>query len=93
MTDTVLLDPTPEYRPAIRPQAARPAQLQGKRIALLDISKYRGDKFLDALQGYLQQAGLSVSRYMKPTYAKPAPVALQQEIAAAADLVVVALAD
>jgi hypothetical protein len=93
MSDSVLLDPTSESQPGLRPAAQRPSTFSGKTAALIDISKYRGDVFLDTIEGRLIEAGLSVKRYVKPTYAKPAPTSLQQEIAATADLAVVALAD
>ena len=48
---------------------------------------------LDRLEELFSERGAEVLRYRKPTYTKPAPVALRQEIAARSDAVVVALAD
>jgi len=88
-----LLDPTSERRPAERPRAARPPSLDGRVIALVDISKPRGDVFLDRLAALLIARGASVKRYTKPTFTKPAPADLRRQIAQDCHLVVEALAD
>ena len=64
-----------------------------KTIGLLDISKGRGDIFLDRLESKLTAAGVAVARFKKPTFTKPAPVDLRQEIAERCDAVIEALAD
>jgi hypothetical protein len=89
----VLLDPTSERRAAERALLARPAGLAGQTIGLLDISKPRGDVFLDRLEQRLVEAGATVKRYRKPTFTKPAPVDLRHEIATNCTLVIEALAD
>lgn len=89
----VLLDPTAEVAPTTRPLAARPSSLEGRTIGLLDISKPRGDIFLDRLEERLREQGLSVERFAKPTFTKPAPSDLRREIASKCDLVIEALAD
>ena len=48
-----LLDPTGERRPVERPRAPRPLTLAGCAVALLDISKPRGDIFLGRLDELL----------------------------------------
>lgn len=88
-----VLDPTGERQVAERVRVARPASIEGRRIGLLDISKPRGDVFLDRLESRLTDAGASVQRYRKPTFTKPAPVDLRHEIATQCDLVIEALAD
>jgi hypothetical protein len=88
-----LLDPTSERQPAARPRVARPASLQGLTVGLLDISKPRGDVFLDRLEELLEGRGVEVLRFRKPTFAKPAPADLRQEVAARCEAVVEALAD
>jgi hypothetical protein len=93
MTRTELLDPTSERQPAARPRVARPASLPGLTVALLDISKPRGDVFLDRLEELLAGRGVEVLRFRKPTFAKPAPADLRQEVAARCEAVVEALAD
>lgn len=92
MTRT-LLDPTSERRLALRERAARLDTLQGKTVGFLDISKSRGDVFLDRLQTQLEEHGASVLRFAKPTFAKPAPVDLRHAIATQCHAVVEALAD
>ena len=90
---SVLLDPTAETAPAARPRAPRPASLEGLTVGLLDISKPRGDVFLDRLAELLAGGGVTVRRYRKPTYTRPAPDQLGQQLARECDLVVEGLAD
>ena len=89
----VVLDPTGERSPASRQRVDRPASLDGRTVALLDISKARGDKFLDRLAQLLEERGLRVARFRKPTFAKVAPVDLKHEISTKCDVVIEALAD
>lgn len=88
-----LLDPTAERSPALRGRTARPASLEGLTIGLLDISKPRGNVFLDRLEALLVERGLRVARFRKPTYTKPMPAALGAELRARCDVVIEALAD
>ncbi len=88
-----LIDPTSERVPAGRSVAPRLAGLRGRRIALLDISKPRGDVFLDRIAELLQADGAAVLRFRKPTFAKPAPSDLRHEIAVKCEGVIEALAD
>ena len=89
----ILLDPTSESKPARRQRLARPETLVGKTVGILDISKARGDVFLDKLDLLLNERGIKVKRYIKPTFARPAPSALLQEICGEVDAVVEGLAD
>ncbi len=89
----VLLDPTSETQPALRARLPRLASLQGRTVGLFDIAKPRGDIFLDRLEERLREQGARVERFRKPTFTKPAPVDLRQEIATRCDAVVEALAD
>jgi hypothetical protein len=89
----VVLDPTAELSPAVRERTARPASLDGVTIGLLDISKARGDVFLDQVEARLSERGLRVERFRKPTFTKPAPIDLRHEIATKCDVVIEALAD
>lgn len=91
--ETIVMDPTGERHPAVRALAERPASLTGKVVALLDISKPRGDVFLDRLAERLGERGLEVRRYRKPTFTKPAPIDLRHEISVSCDVVIEALAD
>lgn len=90
---SVVLDPTSERTPATRQLNPRPASLDGLTVGLLDISKARGDIFLDRLDALLQADGVTTRRYRKPTFAKPAPVDLRHEIATQCEVVIEALAD
>ncbi len=90
---TVVLDPTAELRPEKRERVARPESLNGLTVGLLDISKPRGDIFLDRVEEKLTGLGAEVKRYKKPTFTKPAPVDLRHEIAVSCDAVIEALAD
>lgn len=89
----VVLDPTGERRVDTRELLPRPASLAGLSVGLLDISKPRGDVFLDRLEVRLTAAGAKVRRYRKPTFTKPAPVDLRHEIATQCEVVIEALAD
>ena len=89
----VVLDPTDERSPSSRQRVDRPVSLDGRTVALLDISKARGDKFLDRLAQLLEERGLRVARFRKPTFAKVAPVDLKHEISTKCDVVIEALAD
>jgi hypothetical protein len=89
----LLLDPTSERTVLQRSLLPRPASVAGKTIGLLDISKPRGDVFLNHVEQRLTALGAKVIRYRKPTFAKPAPVDLRHEIATQCELVIEALAD
>ena len=88
-----VLDPTAEDKPATRERCTRPASLDGLTIGLLDISKARGDVFLDQVERRFSERNWNVIRYVKPTFTRPAPVDLRQEIAMHCDVVIEALAD
>lgn len=91
---TTILDPTDERVPVRRSLTKRPEAISGT-VALLDISKPRGDVLLDQLETRLRERlpEVDVLRYSKPTFTKPAPEALKQELAKEADFVVEGLAD
>ena len=90
---TRVLDPTNESIPQQRARTERPTSLDGLTVGLLDISKPRGDRFLDRIEERLVERGMAVERFAKPTFTKPAPVDLRHEIATKCDLVIEALAD
>ena len=94
MTDTrILLDPTARRDTMSIEVAPRIDGVQGLTVGLLDITKPRGDVFLDRLEQRLTEQGATVRRYAKPTFTKPAPVDLRHEIASQCDAVIEALAD
>jgi hypothetical protein len=90
---TMLLDPTAESEPSTRPLAPRLSGLSGVTVALLDISKPRGSLVIDHFESRLRQLGATPIRFVKPTFAKPAPVDLRAEITAQCGAVIEALAD
>lgn len=89
----ILLDPTGERESARRARRPRPAALAGLTVGLLNISKPRGDVFLDRLESHLRGEGCEVERFQKPTFTRVAPVDLRQEIASRCHVVIEALAD
>lgn len=91
---TTILDPTDERTPVQRSLTMRPEAITGT-VALLDISKPRGNVLIDRLEERLaaQLPGVAFRRYAKPTFTKPAPEELRRQIAEEADFIVEALAD
>ena len=91
---TTILDPTDERVPIERSITPRSEKITGT-LALLDISKPRGNVLLDQLAIRLAERlpNVSIERFSKPTFTKPAPAELRQEIKEKADFVVEALAD
>ncbi len=89
----IMLDPTNERSPVRRQRLQRPEKLEGLTVGLLDISKARGDIFLDKLDNLLRDKGIAVKRYRKPTFTRVAPTELKQQIANEVDVVVEGLAD
>ena len=90
---TVLLDPTSERSPTLRPRLPRPESLDGLTIGILDIAKPRGDVFLHRLGERLAERGIAVRHYAKPTNTRPAPTALAQQIATEVSVVIEGLSD
>ena len=77
--------------------AEKALEVMGKSVTAeskrANISKARGDIFLNQLESRLTAAGAKVLRFRKPTFTKPAPVDLRHEIATKCTLVIEALAD
>ena len=91
---TTILDPTDERVPVTRSLARREGRIRGS-VALLDISKPRGNVLLDQLEQRLHERlpNIEINRYAKPTFAKPAPDELRREIRQNNGFVIEALAD
>lgn len=92
----ILVNPLDETPRMHSKPAPRLANLTGKTIGLLDISKSGGSIFLDRLEHLLKERhGVArVVRAMKPTFTKPAPDSvIAQFIDAKCDAVIEALAD
>ena len=90
----VLVSPMHEREERAASPAARLDRMDGKTVALLDISKPGGSVFLDRMEQILRDRHgvASIIRVAKPTFAKPAP----EDVMAAVrhvDAVVEALAD
>jgi len=73
--------------------AARPSSLEGKQVALLDITKARGAEFLDRVEQRLREHGAQTFRISKEIFSKPASPDVIDEIALRGDLTVEGLAD
>ena len=91
---TIIIDPTDERTPIRRTLAARPESITGS-VALLDINKPRGDVLLDEVAARLGERlpGVTIKRYKKPTFTKPAPADLRRKIKEECGFVIEALAD
>ncbi len=91
---TRIVDPTDERVPLRRSLAARAGRISGA-VALLDIAKPRGDVLLNRIEERLaaRLPGVTLKRYRKPTFAKPAPEELLRKIAGESDFIIEALAD
>ena len=93
---TVLINPMDEAARVMANPAPRLDSLAGKTIGLLDISKPGGNYFLDHLDGLLRERlGVrEVVRVTKPTFTKPAPAeVIDQLLQAGSQAVIEALAD
>ena len=90
-----LYDPTAAPKQANAALATRLPDLQGKTIGLLDISKAKGNFFLDRVEAILTERfqPREIIRRMKPTFARPAPEDIRQELARKCDFLIEALAD
>ena len=94
MATEEFMDPTDSVA-VLRKTAPRPSTLDGKVITLLDISKAKGDHLLDRIEELLRERATpkTVLRKKKPTFARPAPDWLRQEVLVESDVVIEALAD
>ena len=72
---------------------ARPKSLEGLTVGVLDISKVRGDVFVAEVASLLEERGIAVKRYRKPTVARTAPKEIEEAIVDEVDVVVEGLAD
>ena len=90
----VILDPTDERVPVERQLTPRTGEITGN-VALLDISKPRGNVLIDQLEARLKERlpKVTFTRYAKPTFTKPAPADLRKEIRQNNGFVIEALAD
>jgi hypothetical protein len=75
------------------PFADRPAEITGKRVVLLDITKARGADFLDRIERHLHERGAETFRISKEIFSKPASAEVIEEVAIRGDLAIEGLAD
>lgn len=90
---TLLRDPTAESASTMRARKAPLDSLDGKKVALMDIGKMRGDEFIDRLEELFRERRIATRRYKKPTNTRTAPLEMLQKIAEECDAVVIALSD
>jgi hypothetical protein len=87
------VSPIDERRREVHPLAPRRTALDGATVVLLDISKRRGDEFLDRIEARLRERGATTVREVKQIFSKPAEPELIRRIANRGDLTVEGLAD
>jgi hypothetical protein len=87
------VSPFDERRRVAEPLAPRRDSLSGAQIALLDITKRRGDEFLDRIEELLRARGAHTFRLVKEIFSKPASAEIVRRIADRGDLAVEGLAD
>ena len=87
------VSPFDERARAAEPAPDRPASVEGRTVALLDISKRRGDEFLDRVEARLHEHGAQTFRLVKEIFSKPAGPEIIRRIADRGDLAVEGLAD
>jgi hypothetical protein len=87
------VSPIDERRRAPEPLAPRRETLAGATVALLDITKRRGDEFLDRIEARLREHGAETFRVSKEIFSKPADPEIIRRIANRGDLAVEGLAD
>ncbi len=90
-----LYDPTAAPTQSATPLAGRVADLNGKVIGMLDISKPKGRFFLDRIAERIEAdfQPKQIIRTMKPTFTRPAPEEVRKELEQQCDIVIEALAD
>jgi hypothetical protein len=88
-------DPRGIVEAAALTAAVRVSALKGKRLAILDNTKWNAGKLLRDIQGQLTtEAGLSaITYYRKHSFSMNAATELLDEIAANNDLVITAIGD
>jgi hypothetical protein len=91
----IMLDPTDKVERGEKNLAPRLETLEGKTLGLLDISKAKGNFFLDRVEEILrEQYGVKeVLRRMKPAVARTAPEELKKELSGKCDALIEALSD
>jgi hypothetical protein len=91
-----LLDPTgssAETQTTLAPRRFR--DLNGKRVGLLDSSKYNSDRLLEGIGELLQEryAIKELVRARKPYFGRPVPLDMAKDLASRCDVVITAVGD
>jgi hypothetical protein len=91
----VLISPVNEAAVAESALAPRLSSLRGKRIGLLDNSKSKADRILQAVAAILntRYGFTNVVHHRKPSASKPASPEAIKELATTCDLVIVGVGD
>jgi hypothetical protein len=91
----VLISPVNEATVAESALAPRLSSLRGARVGLLDNSKSKADKMLDAVAAILhtRYGFTNIVRQRKPSASKPAAPEAITELARTCDLVIVGVGD
>ena len=91
----VLISPVNEATVAESSMAPRLPSLRGKRVGLLDNSKFKAGKMLDSVAAILnaQYGFTDIVRHRKPSASKPASPEAIDELASTCDLVIVGVGD
>ena len=89
----IMRDPTAELTDVLRDRLSPSKPLTDAVIGLLSISKERSDDFMDLIECNLESHGYNSLRFRKPTYTRPAPLNLLQEMSQICDVTVIGLAD
>ena len=91
----VLVKPVNEAIPEQTSYAPRPAELQGKRVGLLDNSKHNAGRFLEMVVTLLdaQYGFTNVVRHRKPSASKPVAPEVIEEWKKLCDLAIVGVGD
>jgi hypothetical protein len=93
---SVLVDPTGSSAAASFSLAPRRFRdLNGKRVGLLNSTKFNSDNILDGIANLLQERYevADVVRARKPTFARPIPDDQARDLASRCDVVVTAIGD
>ena len=95
MANVTLLDPTSQEETAAKFLAPRLDTFDRKVMGLLDITKNGSEIFLDRVEELMHEQFdiAEVIRVKKPTFARPAPIALLVDLADQTDFVIEGLAD
>ena len=92
---TELLDPTTEATAQTTAYVPRPASLEGKRVALIENTKYNSDKLLIRIGEILKtEYGASETRlFRKHNASVPAHEEIIQEVRKTCDVIVAGIGD